>query len=106
MSFAQLSGMTPYQYIENLVTETLRCGDFYERHALNKIFIKDLAVLLALVWENTEEAWRKQTRMTLYFMPAPCLGCRDTTPRPRGKTRWQPSSKHNAEKNGPSTNHS
>lgn len=40
--FAQPAGMSPSQYVEELVAKTIHCGDVYEGFALNWIFIKVL----------------------------------------------------------------
>lgn len=40
--FLQPSNITPSQYVKELMTETLWCGDVYEKYALNKILIEGL----------------------------------------------------------------
>lgn len=64
--FTQPSNMTLSQYVEELVTKTLRCGDLYENvpYALNEIFIKDL---VALVRHSTLDYWVKKKDENLSY---------------------------------------
>lgn len=57
--FVLPSNMTLSQYVEKLVTNSLRCGDLYEEYAFNEMLIEGLSASIRIFirdyWEKTND---------------------------------------------------
>lgn len=67
MRFAQPSGITPFQYDEELVTKTLCHSDVYEKNAFKEIFVNVLDALVRHGLREYKGRKKKQSYTNFWF---------------------------------------